>query len=144
MGTTVVAVVAEEERIVFGSVGDSRVYIWQNGTLTQLTRDDSWVSRVLPEEVSPEDVQRHPMRHVLTKVVGLREELETSVASAALQRGDVLILCSDGLHGSVSDARIAEIVAAGATVQEIAERLADEALTGGSTDNVTVVVVRRE
>lgn len=144
MGTTVVAVVAEEERIVFGSVGDSRVYIWQNGTLTQLTRDDSWVSRVLPEEVPPEDVQRHPMRHVLTKVVGLREELETSVASAALQRGDVLILCSDGLHGSVSDARIAEIVAAGATVQEIAERLADEALTGGSTDNVTVVVVRRE
>lgn len=144
MGTTVVAVVAGDERILFGSVGDSRLYVWHQGTLTQLTRDDSWVSHVLPDDVPAEEVQRHPMRHVLTKVVGLREDVEPSVASATLQRGDVLVLCSDGLHGSLADARIAETVAAASSVQEIAERLVDQALTGGATDNVTVVVVRRE
>jgi PPM family protein phosphatase len=144
MGTTLVAAVVQDERIVFGSVGDSRIYVWQNGTLTQLTRDDSWVSRVLPDEVSAEDVQRHPMRHVLTKVVGLHEDLEASVASAVLLRGDVLILCSDGLHGSLADARIAGTVTAESTVQDIAEQLVQQALTGGGTDNITVIVIRRE
>jgi protein phosphatase len=146
MGTTMVAVLVApgDERMLFGSVGDSRVYVCRGGTLTQLTRDDSWVSRVLPDEVSVEDAQRHPMRHVLTKVVGLREDVEPAVASAALQRGDVLVLCSDGLHGSLSDVRIAETVAGTATVKEMAERLVEQALASGATDNVTVVVVRRE
>jgi protein phosphatase len=144
MGTTVVAALTHEQRVLFGSVGDSRIYVWRKGTLTQLTRDDSWVSRVLPDEVSAEDAQRHPMRHVLTKVVGLREDVEPSVASAELQRGDVLVLCSDGLHGSLADARIAETVAVASTVKDMAERLVSQALTAGATDNVTVVVVRRE
>ena len=146
MGTTMVAVLVlpGEGRMLVGSVGDSRVYVWHDRTLTQLTRDDSWVSRVLPDDVSPEDAQRHPMRHVLTKVVGLREDVEPAVASASLQRGDVLVLCSDGLHGSLHDARIAETVAGAMTVKEIAERLVEQALAGGATDNVTVVVVRSE
>ena len=145
MGTTVVAAVVADEQLLFGSVGDSRIYLWHGGTLTQLTRDDSWVSRVLPEEVvTPEDVQRHPMRHVLTKVIGLREELDPAVGTSAFLPGDMLVMCSDGLHGSVADEQIADDLSAAGSVAEIAQRLLEHALAGGASDNVTVVVVRRE
>jgi protein phosphatase len=145
MGTTVVAALVDDDRVVFGSVGDSRIYLWHEGVLTQLTRDDSWVSRVLPAELmSAEDAQRHPMRHVLTKVVGLREDLEPSVGTSPFAPGDVLVMCSDGLHGSVADAHIAENISIDGGVADIAQRLVDHAITGGASDNVTVVVVRRE
>jgi protein phosphatase len=73
MGTTLVVVLMDGDRVVFASVGDSRLYRWRGGTLTQLTRDDSWVERMLQEEtLSPAEVQQHPMRHVLTEVVGVR------------------------------------------------------------------------
>lgn len=145
MGTTVVAAVVSGDRILFGSVGDSRIYRWHDGKLTQLTRDDSWVARLVPNEgMTPEDVQRHPMRHVLTKVVGLREDLEPAVGTSEFLPGDVLVMCSDGLHGSVGDAQIAAHVADDGRVDEIAQRLVDQALRGGASDNVTVVVVKRD
>jgi protein phosphatase len=145
MGTTVVAAVVRDDRLLFGSVGDSRIYVWRRGTLTQLTRDDSWVSRVIPHEVvTAEEAQRHPMRHVLTKVVGLREDMEPSVGARPFARGDVLVLCSDGLHGAVPYRRMADTIRNVVDVKEIAQRLVDQALKAGATDNITVVVVKQE
>lgn len=145
MGTTVVAAQVTEAAVVFGSVGDSRIYHWRAGSLTQLTRDDSWVERVLPGAgLSPEDAQRHPMRHVLTKVVGLREDMEPALGVHPFLPGDVLLLSSDGLHGTATDEQIAAALGADVGVEAIAQGLVDQALTGGATDNVTVVVVRRE
>jgi protein phosphatase len=145
MGTTVVAAHVDDRHLVFGSVGDSRIYLWSGGALTQLTRDDSWVSRVLPEEVlTPEDAQRHPMRHVLTKVIGLRQDLEPAVAARPFERGDVLLLCSDGLHGSVGDQQIIDALRSSDPVDAIAGRLVEQALAAGASDNVTAVVVRQE
>lgn len=145
MGTTVVAAHVGESHAVFGSVGDSRIYLWRGGSLTQLTRDDSWVSRVLPDEVlSAEDAQRHPMRHVLTKVIGLRDDMEPAVGTTPFARGDVLLLCSDGLHGVLADERIAAALASDGRVDEIATALVEQALAAGSADNVTAIVVRRE
>jgi protein phosphatase len=94
--------------------------------------------------MSTGEAQRHPMRHVLTKVVGLREELEATVSSRDFVRGDVLVMCSDGLHGSVSDEEIARATASTEPVAAIAQRLVDQALARGATDNVTVIVVRNE
>jgi serine/threonine protein phosphatase PrpC len=145
MGTTVVAALVDDDRLLFGSVGDSRIYLWRRGTLTQLTRDDSWVSRVLPAEVmSAEEAQRHPMRHVLTKVVGLREEVDPTIGACEFLGGDVLVMCSDGLHGAMTHEQIAHAVASGLSVTAIAEHLVEQALAGGATDNVTVVVLRQE
>jgi protein phosphatase len=144
MGTTVVAAIIRGPRLVFGSVGDSRIYYWHGGVLTQLTRDDSWVARVLPDDVATEEAQRHPMRHVLTKVVGLREGMEPAVGTHRFARGDVLVLCSDGLHGAVPDQRLSDTIRSASGVQEIAQRLVDLALKAGATDNITVVVVRQE
>ena len=144
MGTTVVAAYVSGPRVLFGSVGDSRIYLARGGELRLLTTDDSWLSRVLSDEtMSPEDAQRHPMRHVLTKVIGLRDGMEPASGEADFAPGDVLLLCSDGLHGSLSDARIGQLLAGDRPVAETAQRLVDEALAAGASDNVTVVVVRR-
>jgi PPM family protein phosphatase len=145
MGTTVVAACVIGDQVLFGSVGDSRIYLYRDGRLTQLTRDDSWVSRVLGDDaLSADDVQRHPMRHVLTKVVGLREDLEPSMGARPFSAGDMLLLCSDGLHGSVGDELIAETLAREATARAAAETLVRLALDAGASDNVTVIVVRQE
>ena len=145
MGTTVVAACVTGNTMLFGSVGDSRIYLWRDRRLTQLTQDDSWVSRVLGEEaLSADDVQRHPMRHVLTKVVGLRPDMEPSMGECVLEPGDAVLLCSDGLHGSVADPVIAEMLIASDAIETQAERLVDQALSRGATDNITVVIVRNE
>ncbi len=144
MGTTVVIAMASEQQMFFGSVGDSRVYLWQGGTLTQLTTDDSWVARVMPESMSMAELQKHPMRHVLTKVVGLRPDMDPAAGECRFNAGDTLMLCSDGLHGSLADDAIAATLGRSASVGEIAESLVEQALARGASDNVTVVVIRRE
>jgi len=144
MGTTVVAACVKDASLVFGSVGDSRIYRMSGGTLEQLTDDDSWVSRVLPADaIGTEEASRHPMRHVLTKVVGLREDMEPSVGSSPFAPGDTLLLCSDGLHGVMNDAAIAALLAGTGSVESIASELVERALSSGSTDNITALVVRR-
>ena len=144
MGTTVVAACVNEGSVVFASVGDSRIYRMSGGVLEQLTSDDSWVSRVLPADaIGSEEASRHPMRHVLTKVVGLREDMEPSVGSSPFAAGDTLLLCSDGLHGVLNDAAIASLLGQTGGVESIASELVERALSSGSTDNITAVVVRR-
>ena len=145
MGTTAVAVHVRDGGVVFGSVGDSRIYLWHGGALAQLTRDDSWVTRVLPDEpLSAEHVQSHPMRHVLTKVIGLRPDMEPAVGAVPFVTGDALLLCSDGLHGSLTEGEIGEALARTDAVDAIAADLVARALAAGAADNVTAVVVRCE
>lgn len=144
MGTTVVAACVGDGSIVFGNVGDSRIYLMRAGALQQLTDDDSWVSRVLPADaIGTDEASRHPMRHVLTKVVGLREDMEPSVGSSTFMSGDMLLLCSDGLHGVVNDEVIKGLLGQSGSVEEIAGELVEKALNFGSTDNITAVVVRK-
>ena len=143
MGTTVVAALLTDGQAIYANVGDSRIYLWRGGHLTQLTRDDSWVSTAL-EGVSEDsrEIDQHPLRHVLTKVVGLRPELQPSVGQIGFGNGDVLLLCSDGVHGSVPDAALAALLGGGRTVAEIADNVVNDAIARGATDNVSAIVVR--
>ena len=104
MGTTVSAVLVEDGHAALVNVGDSRVYLLRDGRLEQLTRDDSWVRQLVDDgaPLSADDVQRHPMRHVLTEVVGVRPDLLPRVAVHEIKGGDVLLISSDGLHGVLS------------------------------------------
>jgi protein phosphatase len=144
MGTTAVAALVNDSSIVFGNVGDSRIYLMRDGSLQQLTNDDSWVSKVLPADaIGSEEASRHPMRHVLTKVIGLREDMEPTVGSSPFATGDTMLLCSDGLHGVVNDEAIAAQLRRSEGVEAIASELVERALSSGSTDNITAVVVRK-
>ena len=145
MGTTVAAVYLRDDGAVYAHAGDSRVYLWHKGQITQLTRDDSWVVAAM-NGISDDarELEQHPMRHVLTKVVGLRPELQPSVAECPFVDGDVMLLCSDGVHGAVSVEKLGQLLASRKPIATVAESVVHEALAHGATDNVTAVVIRRE
>jgi protein phosphatase len=143
MGTTVVMALAEDRHVTFTSVGDSRLYLFDGSELRQLTRDDSWVM-MLSEETGMDAraLQKHPMHHVLTSVVGARLELEVPVRELDLEDGHTLMMCTDGLHGAVPDEIIRETLEAERDLERAAERLIDTALARHGRDNVTVLLAR--
>jgi PPM family protein phosphatase len=144
MGTTIVAAMIDKDRLTFCGVGDSRLYMLKPEGFDQLTHDDSWVATVLAKEpgVDESTLARHPMRHVLTNVVGARDETEVEIGERTLQPGEILLLCSDGLHGTLDDEAMQEIVGGAGDVPELAERLVAAALERNASDNVTALLVR--
>jgi PPM family protein phosphatase len=144
MGTTIVAALVERSQLTFCGVGDSRLYLMSPGRFVQLTHDDSWVATVLANEpgVDEASLAHHPMRHVLTNVIGARDDTEVEVGECPLKNSDTLLLCSDGLHGTLDDAAIQLVLAGGGSAQEIAQRLVGAALERQASDNVTAIVVR--
>jgi protein phosphatase len=141
MGTTVVAALIDGTMAAIGHVGDSRIYHFSGGTLAPVTRDDSWAAALIAQGLSTEELARHPMRHVLTNVVGARDQVEVHVREIAVKPGDRLLLCSDGLHEPLSTERLAEVLASATDARSAATRLVREALDRGTRDNVTALVV---
>lgn len=145
MGTTVVALLADCERVALAHVGDSRAYLVRDGRIRQLTRDHSMVAELVRRhEISAQDALMHPQRHVLTRALGVRRRVEVDLIEMALAGGDVLVLCSDGLTGPVRDEEIANEVDRTHDLEEVCGRLVDLANSRGGDDNITVVCVRTE
>ncbi len=142
MGTTVVAALLDRDRLTFVGVGDSRLYRVRAGVLDQLTRDDSFIASLIAKNpaLSPAEFATHPMRHVLTSVVGGAECLDVTPEETPLRAGDRILLSTDGLHGVVEADRILDIVRAGATPADTVHTLVELALARGGPDNVTAVV----
>jgi serine/threonine protein phosphatase PrpC len=144
MGTTIVAALVSGNLMTVGWAGDSRCYLIRNGALTQLTRDDSWVSAAWAEGIlSASEIEKHPLRNVITKAVGAKDTIETEPIEHRLQPGDIAMLCSDGLHAMLNDEQItAAITPFPPTLKETAAKLIDAANEAGGKDNVSVVLVR--
>jgi protein phosphatase len=144
MGTTVVALVQSCDGVVVGHVGDSRGYLLRGDDLVRLTSDHSWVNEQVKLGLMSDDAaQRHPMRNIVTRALGSREEVLVDVASTGLEPGDVLVLCSDGLNTMLSDDEIGELVSRHRGDPEAACRaLIHAANVRGGEDNITVVIVR--
>lgn len=144
MGTTVVAALINANRLVVGHVGDSRAYSMSNGELKQLTTDDSWASTVVAEDLDIDAATwaNHPMRKVLTSVLGAREQSEPHLTERDLSDNELLLLCSDGLHGVIEDGRIQDILSRNADLEQAARAIVAAALENGSRDNVTALLVR--
>jgi len=144
MGTTVVVALVTDNVMTIGSAGDSRCYLLRNGQLSQLTRDDSWVSAAWAEGIlSADEIERHPLRNVITKAIGAKESLETDIVEHRFENGDLALLCSDGLHGMINDQKILEVLSpAPDSLEEAAAQLIEAANEAGGKDNVSVVLVR--
>lgn len=140
MGTTITALLAEDDRLALVHVGDSRCYLYRDGVLTQITRDHTLVQELVDAgEISEDEAAVHPKRNIITRVLDGRSALELDVSVRAAILGDRYLLCSDGLCGYVSDDTMREAVGL-AEPQAAAERLVDLALRAGGVDNVTAVV----
>ena len=144
LGTTVVAAFITDSQLTFAGVGDSRIYVRTCDRFEQITQDDSWTATVLARETGADKavLARHPMRHVLTNVVGAREPLELEVNERSLSPGDTLLLCSDGLHGALDDCDLERIMSDDGAVDDIAGELVRQALERDGSDNITALVVR--
>ena len=147
MGTTVVAARISGRRFEVAWVGDSRVYLWRDGKLAQLTQDHSYVQELIGRgAISVEQARSHPHRNVVTQALGVTDprQLKVETMSGELDAGMQLLLCSDGLTEEVDDARIARALAhADCSAQECVDELVAAALDGGGSDNITVVLVRQ-
>lgn len=146
MGTTVVAARVHGNRFEVAWVGDSRVYLWRDGQLAQLSQDHSYVQELIANGAITQDQARnHPHRNVVTQALGVTDPRNLNVESMTgdLRPGMQLLLCSDGLTEEVDDADIARVLSQhDASAQECVDSLVAAALDGGGSDNITVVLVR--
>ena len=142
MGTTLTALAVGPGHVAIASVGDSRGYLVRDGAIQLLTHDDTWLASVLGRDAAREASARaHPMRHVLTSIVGSRDGAEPEVVTHDARPGDIFVLTTDGLHNVVDDDTIARLAREGGLEQSATE-LVREALARRTTDNATAVVIR--
>lgn len=144
MGTTVVAALATDQDMLIAHIGDSRAYKLNGDTLVQLTADHSLVNELVKSgQITPEEASHHPRRNVLLRALGTEPEIETDVTHVELVRGDVFILCSDGLSNLIESETIASILHHHDNLESAADLLVRSALQAGGDDNITVVLMQQ-
>lgn len=144
MGTTVTMAFHLSTKVCLVHAGDSRAYLFRDGDLRQMTQDHTLIAELVRQgSVREQDVATHPLRHVITNVVGGPDVGVTVEARAFdVQVGDCMVLCSDGLSEVVTDEQLAGVLAAEADPEDASRKLLALALAAGGRDNITVVVVR--
>jgi protein phosphatase len=144
MGTTGVAALLLHDALHIANVGDSRAYLIRDGEIRQISRDHSFVGdQVAAGLITPDQARSSPHRNVITRALGYQSGVTVDLFRWPLQIDDIIVLCSDGLHGLVTDAEIARI-AGEAAPDDAVHQLIDLANSRGGTDNITVVVVQVE
>lgn len=140
MGTTAVAVIADVDIAYIAHVGDSRAYIIRNnGEIAQLTRDHSVVAQMIERgEITPDEAKSHPDRHIITRAVGVNDKINVDFLSVEVTSGDILVVCTDGLSGFVTEEDMLSLTADG-QYHKFADRLVNLANKNGGADNITVV-----
>jgi protein phosphatase len=144
MGTTCTAAVVRDFQLFYGHIGDSRLYLVHNGAISQVTRDHSMVNRMVEEgKLTPEEAAVHPDRNVLTAALGMQKQPEADFSDVPLSLwiGDAIIICSDGLHGLVTDDEMAHNVNV-CTPREACLALVQMAKQRGGHDNITVQILK--
>ena len=143
MGTTTTVLVLFARRYLIGQVGDSRAYLLRNGHLHQLTKDHSYVQEQVDAGLLTADQARtHPYSNVITRCVGANEDVVPDVYFGSLERGDIILLASDGLTGMLEDDQLTKILDSEATPEVWVHRMITEANRRGGLDNITAIVVK--
>lgn len=142
-GTTVVAAVLHADNLIAMNVGDSRAYILRDNELRLLSKDHSLVRRLVEMgKISEEEALTHPRRNVLYQALGQGSDVDIHIASEKLQPHDIVILCSDGLWGEVSESEIKEVLNQAPSPLTAAKQLIEMANASGGPDNITAIVIQ--
>ncbi|WP_243335300.1 PP2C family protein-serine/threonine phosphatase [Mesoterricola sediminis] len=138
MGSTLTAAVIWKGHAYLAQVGDSRAYVFRGGALVQATRDQTLVNDMVAQgTLTPEEARVHPQRNMITQALGAPIPIRAVLGRVPLRRGDRVLLCTDGLHGEVPDAVIAQLLGEHLPSGEALSALAEEALRRGGRDNLT-------
>ncbi len=141
MGTTLCSLVFFKNRIIYGHVGDSRIYRLRKGKLTQLTHDHSLKNAMIKQGVNPEKINEK-VNNILTKALGTSQQIIPEINFSNISQGDLYLICSDGLSDVLENAMIHLICSQNFSAKKIAENLIEKALIQGGKDNITAIVVK--
>ncbi len=140
MGTTLVVATIVHNMIYFANVGDSRLYLI-NHTITQLTKDHSLVEEMVRlGGIKPEEARNHPDKNIITRAIGAKADVDVDFYEHRLKRGDIILMCTDGLSNMVEDEELFHIVQGSRDIVEAGEMLVEAAKENGGTDNIGVVL----
>lgn len=140
MGSTIVVLLVHDQRYAVMWVGDSRAYVLRDGEFIQLSRDHTQVQEMVERGImSAEDAAGHPMGHILSRAVGVQDEVKVDRVTGEVVPGDVFLLSSDGLHGYVEPREISRALRG--SPQRAPDELVELTLANGAPDNVTVIAV---
>lgn len=144
MGTTMVAATLVKDTLYVTNVGDSRLYIINDG-ITQVTHDHSLVEEMVRMgKLTREESQHHPDKNIITRAVGVKDSVEIDFFEEKIDYKDVILLCSDGLTNMVDDEQILQIIRSEKDLKKAAELLVDTANRNGGKDNITVLLISRK
>jgi len=142
MGSTLTATVVWNGFVYFVQVGDSRAYVYRRGEIVQITEDQTLVSEMISSGLlTPEQAKTHPQRSMITQALGGPYPLKAVIGKVALRRGDRLLLCTDGLHGEVTDQQMKEVLDHNYSPRHSLELMLGMALDHGGRDNVTILML---
>jgi protein phosphatase len=145
MGTTLVALATQEQRVWVLNVGDSRCYRLRGSKLEQLTQDHSLVEeQVRLGRMTPREALRSPLKNVITRALGTQSQVTPDVFEFEAEAGDLFLLCSDGLTRELSDSVIESLLHKDLPLEEQSARLVEAAKKAGGHDNITCLLVRAE
>jgi protein phosphatase len=145
MGTTCTAAALIDDTLIVAQIGDSRCYVLRNGNLGQVTKDQSLAWQLIEAgAMTAEDAKAFEHANIILQALGVQDRVDVVLSKVQLRRGDLVVLCSDGLHGPVTDQEIKEILTAEPDLKKAGEGLLQKALERDGPDNITVVLARFE
>ena len=143
MATTLVMAYIRNEEGYIANIGDSRAYLFRQGDLNRITIDHTYVNELISKGViTEEEAEHHKQKNVITKALGAEQNVAPDFYKISLAKGDILMLCSDGLYGEVDNGKIVEILSKGISMNDACSELVDEAIKAGGRDNITVVCIK--
>ena len=141
MGTTMVVATVVGNYAYVANVGDSRLYLINQG-IVQLTKDHSLVEEMVRlGGIKPEEAKHHPDKNIITRAIGAKDSVEVDFYEHRLKKGDIILMCTDGLSNMVEDEELFHIVQGGRDIVESAQSLVETAKENGGTDNIGIVLL---
>ena len=142
MGTTITGVVKINNEIYYAHIGDSRIYIYNNDELRQITTDHTYVNTLLLNGlITYKQSLKHPKKHVLTNALGIRKSVSVDIGQISLKENDNLLICSDGLHNLLDGKKLLKALNEPLEIDEKINFIIDKALDLGGNDNITLILL---
>jgi len=143
MATTLVSAYVRDDTAYVSNIGDSRAYLFRDGRLNRITTDHTYVNELISKGLlTEEEAENHRQKNVITKALGTERLAEPDFYKVSLDKNDILMLCTDGLHGEVPQEAMEKIMDRGKSMNDTCTLLVDEAIRYGGRDNITVVCIK--